>query len=167
VQGNRLPNHEKVRRMLSNLEARSTLEVECAERELIGIAVRKPELWSRLSHIQPEWFQRWADQALWRALQFCKEANDGNFDADVIKGWLRKYSPDDAEALLDRLAEISSCYLHAEHLEFNLHLLEGAGRRLATVRWAKHIAEMCEHGRPMADVYDVINTPPVASGGAV
>ena len=152
--------------MLSNLEDLSTLDTECAERELIGIAVRKPKLWSRLSHIQPEWFQHWADLVLWRALQFCHESNDGYFDVTVIKGWLHEYFPDDAEALLNRLAEVANCFLHAEHLEFNLELLEGSGRRLAVKRWATHITEMCDTGRPMADICQVAATLPVQSGGA-
>ena len=152
--------------MLSNPEARSTLDIERAERELIRIAVRKPTLWAEVSHIRPEWFQQWADQALWRALQFCNESNDGYFDVAVLKGWLHEYFPDAAEALLNRLAEVSNGFLHAGHLEFNLELQEGSGRRLALKRWATHIVEMCDTGRPMSDICHVAATLPVPSGGA-
>jgi hypothetical protein len=152
--------------MLSNLEDRSTLDIECAERELIGIAVRKPTLWAEVSHIRPEWFHQWSDQAIWRALQFCRESNDGHFDVEVVNGWFQEYFPDDAVALLHRLAEIANCLLHAEHLEFNLELLEGSGRRIALKRWATHIVEMCDTGRPMSDICHVAATLPVQSGGA-
>ena len=152
--------------MLSNIEARSTLDIERAERELIGIAVRKPTLWSGISRIRPEWFQQWPNQALWRALQFCNESNDGYFDVGVINRWLEEYFPDDAEALLECLAEISNCDIHAEHQEFNLKLKEESSRRLALKHWATHIAEMCDTGRPMADICHVAATHPAQSGGA-
>lgn len=141
-----------------------TLETAQAERELLACGIRKPQVWDRIQHVQPEWFTHWSDIVLWRAVQFSYEQN-GGFDVAVVERWLHEYYPDDASALLERLATIADEFLHAEYLDYYVATLERSGERLATQRWARHIAEMCDGGFPMHEIYRVVQSPPIQNGG--
>lgn len=149
---------------MSTLEPRVTLEVEQAAREIIACGVRAPGVWDKIKHVRPEWFTHWSDQVLWRAIQYAYEQN-GGFEVNVVLRWLQEYCRADADALLDRLANIAEAYLHAEFVDFYLGTLERSGERLAVQRWAGHVAEMCGSGRSMSDICEVVSSPPIRSGG--
>jgi hypothetical protein len=121
-------------------------------------------MWDRFKHVRPEWFSQWADAAIWRAVQFSYQENDG-FAPEVVLRWLQEYFPDDAEALLDRLANIADDYLHAEFIDYYLATLEQSGVRLALQRWACHIDEMCRTGRAMNEIRQAVASPPIHAGG--
>ena len=150
---------------MSTIDLGVTLEVEQAEREIIACGVRAPGLWNQLQNVKSEWFTHWSDQVLWRAVQFAYEEN-GGFEVEVVVRWLQEYFRDDAEALLERLATIADEYLHAEFVDYYLATLEQSGERLALQRWAGYVSEMCNTGRPMNEIHQVVTSPPIVPGGA-
>lgn len=146
--------------IVDSLNAR---DIEQAEREVIGIALRHPRSWPMLAKVRAEWFREWRDQQLWQAIQRCYECNEGMIEDPVLADILNETFGDDAADLAARAVDISNTFLHAEHVEFNVMLIERAGTRLAIRRQAQVVVEMCDSRRPMAAIRDVLAQPPIGS----
>ncbi len=138
-------------------------DVEQAEREVIGIALRKPNAWPKIRDARPEWFRNWTDQQLWRAIQRCNDENDGVAEAPVLVDVLQEMYGDDAEGLAARANDIACEYLHAELIEFHLALLKHSGERLAIKRQALVVVEMCDSRRSMSQIRAILAQPPIGS----
>lgn len=138
-------------------------DIEQAEREVIGIALRHPNSWPKLAKVRPEWFHEWRDQQLWQAIQRCYECNEGMIEDPVLADLLQEMFGDDAADLAARAVDASNTFLHAEHVEFNVALLDRMGTRLAIRRQAHVVVEMCDSRRPMAVIRDVLAQPPIGS----
>jgi hypothetical protein len=152
--------------MLAIEDARGTSEVCRAERELIGIAYRKPKVFDRLAVVRSGWFRSWAMQQIWRAIQHCWDLNDGLVEWQLLCAWLSSNCQEsEIPGLLELLESCSDEYLHAEHLDYHLAVLARAGRRLEFERWATHVIEMCRLGRAIGDIESAALTPPVTESG--
>jgi hypothetical protein len=153
--------------MLMTLNTNDTLEVSSAEREIIGIAVRRPCVWHKISHVPPEWFRSWSMQTVWRALLHCYEVNDGLAELQVLTDWItRNCRESEVDGLLHVMVDCADEYQHGEFLEHYLSILEHAGSRLAIERWAGHVVQMCKDGRAIRDIRDAVMSPPIHERGA-
>ncbi len=144
--------------IVDSLNAR---DVEQAERQIIGIALRHPRSWPKLAKVKPEWFCEWRDQQLWQAIQRCYECNEVLFATPVLAEQLTEIFGDDAVDLAAWAVDISNGFLHVELVEFNVALLEHAETRLAIRRQAQVVFEMCDSRRPMAAIGHVFTQPPI------
>ncbi len=147
--------------MVEIVDSLNARDVEQAEREVIGIALRHPESWPKLAKVRPEWFREWRDQQLWQAILRCYECNEGMVEDPVLGDLLIEMFGDDAEDLAARAVDISHTFLHWEFVDFNVTLLERAGTRLAIRRQAQVVIEMCDSRRPMSAIRDVLAQPPI------
>ena len=153
--------------MILTTERCDTLEVRRAEREIIGIAIRKPRVWDQISHVLPEWFDSWQMQTIWRAVVHCYDVNDGLAELQVLENWITADCREgEAAGLMQLMVSCADEYLHGEFVEYYLSVLERAGARLAVERWAGHVVEMCKECRPIHDIRDAVLSPPIHERGA-
>lgn len=145
--------------MIENDDSLGEREIEQAEEEIIGIALRHPTSWPKIQHVRSEWFREWSDQQLWQAIQRCYEINDGLVEAIVLADVLQELFDDDASVLAERALQLGNGYLHAEFIDFHLAILERHGQRLALKRWGMVVVEMCD-SRPMADIRRILSQMP-------
>ena len=153
--------------MILATDRNNTLELSRAEREIIGIAVRRPRVWHKIRHVPPVWFRSWPMQTIWRALLHCYEVNDGLAELQVLTDWItRNCREGEVDGLLHVMVDCAYEYQHGEFLEYYLSVLEHAGSRLAIERWAGHVVQMCKDGRAIRDIRDAVMSPPIHERGA-
>ncbi len=134
--------------------------IETAEGEILATAILRPDLWARLQDVTPEWFTEWSDQQLWQAIQLVMETNLECADPNVIHNWLIKHWPDEAESLIQRLADHVGRWAHPEYLPFHLGVLRQNGIRLSCRHWSGVILKFCDELRPLSELQAVVTDPP-------
>ncbi len=148
-------------------DAHETLKIDRAETEVIAVAIRKPQLWSRICHVRAEWFRSWNRQTVWAAIRHSYDLNDGLTEPQVMLDWFREHCDEsEIDGLADEMLACATSFLHAEYLDHHLGILERAGERLAIERWAGHIAEICRSGRAIRDIRSAVLSPPLNERGA-
>lgn len=134
--------------------------IETAEGEILASAIIRPDSWAQLRPVTPEWFTEWSDQRLWKAVQFAMTANLGFADPNVIRNWLRQQWPDEAESLIERLADHVNRWAHPEYLPFHIGVLRHNGIRLSCRRWSRVIIRYCDELRPLSELQAIVTDPP-------
>lgn len=151
--------------MVEHVNSLKQRDIEQAERQIIGIALRHPNSWPKIRDARPEWFRHWTDQQLWRAIQHCNDQNGGVAEAPVLVDVLQEMFGDEAAGLATRANDIACEFLHADLIDFDLALLKHSGERLAIRRQAQVVVEMCDSRKAMSAIRDVLAQPPIGNGG--
>jgi hypothetical protein len=136
------------------------LSIETAEGEVLAVVILRPDLWTQLQQVEPEWFTDWSDQRLWQAAKAAMETNLGFACPNVIRNWLRQKWPDEADGLFERLAGHVDRWVHPAHLQFHLCVLRQNGIRLSCRRWAAVIVQFVDEHRPLAELQAIVTDPP-------
>ncbi len=129
-------------------------------------------LWGRVSSVEPEWFGQWCDRILWEGLLTVITANDGVYEPQHMREWLTHQEPDEAESLLETLADYGNLTLRIHSLAQAVGTLERAGQRRMLKRWATELIDACNSAEPINDIRDLVRQALAtmalaAEGGAV
>jgi hypothetical protein len=132
-------------------------EVMRSETATIAVALRRPELWPKIRHLQASWFDDWGDQILWQALVYTLDENDGLGEFIVFEDWLQTNYPDEAEGLLARISQHSCEYLWPGFVEHDARIIERNGLRKSVARKLDDAARLCRERAPMSEVRRVLS----------
>ena len=118
----------------------------------IAVALRRPELWPKIRHLQASWFDDWGDQVLWQALSYTLSENDGLGEFIVFEKWLTDHYPDEVEGLLHRLSQHNCDYLWPGFVEHDARIIARNGLRKSIARKLDDAARLCRERAAMSEI---------------
>jgi len=140
--------------------AAGTREADSAAAAVMTVAMRKPALWPQVRHVRAEWMPTLADRWLWQGLQRTLEQNGGLVELAVLKGWLVEHHPQDADALLERLAAHCDVILEFGAVERDVLILERHGLRRELRAFAQHVLKLLDDHAPLNEIWETLADAP-------